>query len=206
MILNPDIEAYIHGLLPARDEVLMEMEALALEQRIPIIGPEVGRLLAQLVMISGATRIFELGSAIGYSTIWLARAAGEGAEVHYSDGSEANAQRAQRYFERAGVQGLIRVHVGDALASLGRVEGDFDLIFNDIDKEGYLDVLDSAPKRLRPGGILVTDNSLWHERVLAPGDDASRTVVEYNRRLFETSRFWTTLIPIRDGVLVAVKR
>lgn len=193
------------GLLPARDEVLAEMEALAAERRIPIVGPAVARVLAQLVLISGAKRIFELGSAIGYSTIWLARAAGAGAEVHYSDGSADNAKRARAYFERAGVADRIQVHVGDALTALRSTEGDFDLIFNDVDKEGYLDVLAAAPSRLRPGGIFATDNTLWHERVLNPQDEASRTIVEFNRKLFSDSAFWSTLIPLRDGVVVAVK-
>src|SRR5260370_18748848 len=100
MITNPDIEHYMLDLLPAREEVLAEMVAYAAEHSIPIVGPAVGRFLASLVMMTKAKRIFELGSAIGYSTIWFARAAGPGTEVHYSDGSEANAERARGYFER----------------------------------------------------------------------------------------------------------
>jgi predicted O-methyltransferase YrrM len=205
MILDPAIEGYIHGLLPQRDPVLAEMEAYAEERDIPIVGPAVGRLLAQLVLISGAKRIFELGSAIGYSTIWLARAAGEGGEVHYSDGSEENARRAKSYFERAGVADRIRIHVDDALTAFRATEGEFDFIFNDVDKQGYLDVLGAVPDRLRAGGIFATDNALWHERVLDPRDNTTRTVVEFNRRLMEHKDFWTTLVPLRDGVLVAAK-
>src|SRR5437868_15314355 len=88
MIADPAVEKYLLELLPARDETLSEMEKLAARNRIPIIGPVVANFLSLLVVISGAKRIFELGSAIGYSTIWLARAAGESAEIHYSDGSE----------------------------------------------------------------------------------------------------------------------
>ena len=98
MIVNPEIERYMEGLLPARDAVLAEMEAAAARRNIPIVGPAVARVLAQLVMISGAKRIFELGSAIGYSTIWLARAAGPGAEVHYADGSARQRPRSRRLF------------------------------------------------------------------------------------------------------------
>ena len=206
MILNPDIEQFILDLQPERDPVLREMEELAAEKNIPIVGPAVGGLLAQLTILSGAKRIFELGSAIGYSTIWLARAAGDDAEVHYSDGSRENAERARGYFERAGLASRIQIHVGDALTALRETPGKFDLVFNDIDKEGYLEALESVPVRIEPGGLFITDNALWHGRVLAPSDEASRIVVALDRKLFASSDFRTTLIPLRDGVLVGVKR
>ncbi len=205
MIVNPEIENYILGLLPPRDAVLAEMEARAAAERIPIIGPAVAGLLAQLVHISGARRIFELGSAIGYSTIWLARAAGEGSEIHYSDSSPENARQARAYFERAGVAGRIQVHVSDALAALRETPGEFDLIFNDVDKEGYPGVLEAVPSRLRVGGLFLTDNVLWHARVLNPPDETSRAVVEFNHGLFSRNDFSSCLIPIRDGVTIARK-
>jgi len=205
VITNLEIERYIHELLPARDPVLEEMEALAAKEKIPIIGPAVARVLGQLVMISGARRIFELGSAIGYSTIWLARAAGPQAEVHYSDGSSANAERARRFIERAGVLDRVAIHVGDALSVLADTPGEFDLIFNDVDKDGYPDVLRQAPARLRKGGLFITDNTLWHASVLQPADATSRAVAEFNRELFASQEFFTTLVPMRDGVSIAIK-
>lgn len=205
MIVNPEIERYFDGLLPARDAVLAEMEAVAERRRIPIIGPAVARVLAQLVMITGAKRIFELGSAIGYSTIWLARAAGPGAEVHYTDGSAENAREARAYIERAGVASSIHVHVGDALTVLSQTPGQFDFIFNDVDKEGYPAVLEAVPSRLKRGGIFATDNTLWYERVLNPREPSDLAVVEFNRKLYESTQFFTTLLPIRDGLSVAVR-
>jgi predicted O-methyltransferase YrrM len=205
MIVNPEIERYMLGLLPPRDAVLQEMEDSAARRKIPIIGPAVARVLAQLVMISGAKRIFELGSAIGYSTIWLARAAGAGAEVHYSDGSAQNAREAQGYFERAGVASVIQVHVGDALTSLAQTPGEFDFIFNDVDKEGYPAVLEAVPSRLRRSGLFVTDNTLWHERVLDPHEASDRAVVAFNQKLYESIKFFTTMLPIRDGITVCLK-
>jgi len=205
MIVNPEIERYLESLLPPRDAVLAEMETVAARRNIPIVGPVVARVLAQLVMISGAKRIFELGSAIGYSTVWLARAAGSGAEVHYADGSAANAREARGYFERAGVASVIHVHVGDALASLSQTSGDFDFIFNDVDKTGYPAVLATVPARLKRGGMFVTDNTLWHERVLDPQEASDRAVVEFDRKLYESAQFFTTLLPIRDGLAVSVK-
>ncbi len=205
MIVNPEIERYLDSLLPARDAVLREMEASAKRRNVPIIGPAVARVLAQLVMITKAKRIFELGSAIGYSTIWLARAAGLGAEVHYTDGSAENGREALGYFERAGVASTTHVHVGDALTSLAQIPGQFDLIFNDVDKEGYPAVLEAVPSRLKPGGVFVTDNTLWHARVLDPREASDYAVIAFNQKLYESDQFFTTLLPIRDGVTVSIK-
>jgi caffeoyl-CoA O-methyltransferase len=205
MITDPNIEQYMRDLLPPRDEVLAEIEAYAAERHIPIVGPAVARFLSSLVMMTKAKRIFELGSAIGYSTIWLARAAGPDAEVHYSDGSPANAERARGYFERAGVASRIHIHVGDALTALSSVSGSFDLIFNDVDKDGYPAVLEAVPDRIKTGGLFVTDNTLWHGRVLDPQEATDRAVCLFNRRLFESPHFYTTQLPIRDGVSVGVR-
>src|SRR5262245_1129523 len=139
--ITPDsIDLYIKALAPPRDPVLAEMEALASENRIPIVGPVVGSLLFQMATLVSATRIFELGSAIGYSTIWLARALRPGGTIYYTDGDEKNARLAEDFIRRAGVRDRVQIMVGDALTSFEKVPGDFDLIFNDVDKEGYPDV------------------------------------------------------------------
>src|SRR5215470_7087293 len=148
-ILHPDVEGYLYELLPQRGTVLTEMEAYAREHKVPIVGPAVGRLLYLVAKMIGARRIFELGSAIGYSTTWLARAAGAGGEVYYTDGSQSNADRASRYMERAGVRDRVRIGVGDALDVLRATPGEFDLIFNDVDKLQYPDVFPLAVPRLR---------------------------------------------------------
>ena len=205
MITNPDIERYMQGLLPARDEVLSEMEAYAAERKIPIVGPAVGRFFTALVMMTKPKRIFELGSAIGYSTIWLARAAGPDSEVHYSDGSPENAERAHASFERAGVASRIHIHVGDALSVLASTPGSFDLIFNDVDKDGYPAVLQAVPDRMRAGGLFITDNTLWQARVLDPQNETDRAVCLFNERLFASPLFYSTQLPIRDGVSVAIR-
>jgi caffeoyl-CoA O-methyltransferase len=205
MITHPDIERYMHSLLPPRDEVLAEMEIYAAKRNIPIVGPAVGRFLASLVLMTKAKRIFELGSAIGYSTIWLARAAGPDAEVHYADGSPANAEMARAYFERGGVASRIHIHTGDALGALASVPGSFDLIFNDVDKDGYPAVLDAVPERIKAGGLFVTDNTLWHARVLDPKEATDRAVRLFNERLYSSSQFYVTQLPIRDGVSVGIR-
>jgi len=117
-ITSEPVENYLYSLLPARDEVLVEMEAAAAKRDIPIVGPAVGRVLHQLALMTDSKNVFEMGSAIGYSTIWWARAVGEGGRVFYTDGDRKNADEARGYFQRAGVADRISVHVGDALELL----------------------------------------------------------------------------------------
>src|SRR5262249_50692514 len=146
--------------------------------------PAVARLLALLVQISSARRIFEMGSAIGYSTIWLARAAGPKAEVFYTDGDPENAKRAQEYFRKAGVAKRIHMHIGDALALLKKSPGKFDFIFNDVNKRQYPDAMRAAVPKLRQGGLFVTDNTLWSGKAArsAEANDADTLgVQEFNR-------------------------
>ena len=206
-ITHADVERYLYSLLPARDAVLEEMEAYACEHRIPIVGPAVGRLLYLLVKLVGARRIFEMGSAIGYSTVWLARATGEGSEVYYSNGSKGNARRASQYLERAGVGHIARIAVGDSLELLRATPGEFDLIFNDVDKHQYPEVFPLALSRLRRGGLLVADNALWFGRVarqLRPDRD-TRGIQEFNRLTYSTAELHTIVIPLRDGVSISLK-
>lgn len=206
-ITNAAVEEYFYGLVPKRDAVLSEMEREARKQDIPIVGPAVGRLLALLVKVCGAKRIFEMGSATGYSTLWLARAAGRGAEVFYSDGDAANARRARAYFRRAGVSGRIRVLVGDSLDLLARQRKRFDLVFIDVDKHEYPAALRVALDHLRRGGLLVADNTLWSGRVTRQaGDAATRGIQEFNRLTYSSKKLFPVLLPLRDGVTVCIKK
>jgi caffeoyl-CoA O-methyltransferase len=206
--IQEDVEEYLYELLPGRDVVVSEMEAYAAKHRVPIIGPAVARLLALFVQVSGAKRIFEMGSAIGYSTIWLARAAGPKGKVFYTDGNPENARRAQNYFRRAGVAKRIEVKVGDALALLKKAPGTFDLIFNDVDKHQYPDALRVALPKLRRGGLLITDNTLWSGKAARPAaedDHDTKGVQEFNRLVYASKELNPILIPLRDGVTVCRK-
>lgn len=208
MITDPGVDKYIRSLIPERDAVLTEMEGRAERERIPIIGPVVGTLLSQLAQAIHAKRIAELGSAIGYSTIWLARAVADGGKVLYTDGSAANAKDAASYFERTGLKERIEIHVGDALESFKHVPGEFDVIFNDVDKEGYPEVYRQAAQRVRVGGFFIADNALRRGRVADPaiqGDAEINAVREFNALLSADSRFQTTVLPLRDGVTVALR-
>jgi predicted O-methyltransferase YrrM len=204
-----DVDKYIYDLLPERDPVVSEIEGYAADNRIPIIGPAVARLLTLLVQVSAATRIFEMGSAIGYSTIWLACAAGPKAKIFYTDGNPENARRAQEYFRKAGVAKRINVQVGNALDLVKKTPGKFDLIFNDIDKHQYPDALRAALPKLKRGGLFVTDNTLWSgkaARPLEPEDKYTRGVQEFNRLVYTSKELFPVLIPLRDGVTVCRKQ
>jgi caffeoyl-CoA O-methyltransferase len=207
--IQEDVENYLYELLPKRDAVILEMEEYAAKNGVPIIGPAVARLLTLLVQVSGAKRIFEMGSAIGYSTIWLARAAGSKAEVFYTDGNPDNARRAQEYFRRAGITKRVHVQIGDALTLLRKTPGKFDFIFNDVDKHQYPAALRTALPKLRPGGLFLTDNTLWSGKAARPaaqGDRDTRGVQELNRLVYSLKELFPVLIPLRDGVTVCRKK
>jgi len=203
-----DVEDYVYELLPPRDPVLAEMEAEAAKNKVPIVGPAVGRLLEQLALMSKAKTVFELGSAIGYSTIWWARAVGEGGRVYYTDSDRKNADKARRYFEQAGVAERVTVLIGDALELLSEEKQEFDIVFNDVDKVDYPRVLRLALTHLKKGGLFVTDNVLWSGRVAqkTPPDAETKAILEFNRLLYQSPGLLTTIIPLRDGVAVALKR
>src|SRR5690242_4702454 len=200
-ITEAKTDKYIYSLLPARDGVMREMERYAAQNHVPIIGPACGRLLHQLARLIRARRVFEMGSAIGYSTLWLARAVGERGRVFYTDGDPANARRAERYLERAGVLGRVRVLVGDALHLLDSTEGQFDLIFNDVNKTQYPEVFRRAVPRVRVGGLFITDNVLWSGRVARPSpkDADTRAIRKFDRLIYRSPKLFTTIVPLRDG-------
>lgn len=201
------VDDYLYSMLPARDQVLVEMEQYATEHNIPIVGPAVARVLQQLALMINARTVFELGSAIGYSTIWWAQAVGDSGRVIYTDSDSQNVERARDYFARAGVTKRVELHTGDALEVLSEQKQEFDIIFNDVDKEDYPRVLRLVAPRLRKGGLFVTDNVLWSGRVAEKNPDArTKAILEFNRKLYDSKDFYTTILPIRDGLAVAWKK
>ncbi len=204
-IIEKRTEEYITSLLPLRERVVEEMESYARKRSIPIIGPACGRLLYQLARLVRARRVFEMGSAIGYSTLWLARAVGPRGTVFYTDSDPENARRARGYLSRAGLAHRVRFLIGDARALLKSTPGQFDLIFNDVLKTQYPEVFRLAIPRVRVGGLFITDNVLWSGRVARPGarDDVNtRAIREFNRLIYRSPKLFSTLVPLRDGFAV----
>jgi predicted O-methyltransferase YrrM len=207
-IVDPSIEAYLRNLYDDGDAVRHEMEKLASDRHFPIVGPLVGRDLFLLTRAIGARRVFELGSGYGYSALFFARAAGPEGIVHCTELSEDNVRLAESFLTRAGVWSRVTYHREEATAALRRVGGTWDIIYNDIDKDGYPETVELAYAHLRQGGLFITDNVLWSGRVLDPAKDPSpstRGVIEFTRRLFAHRGFVTTIHPTRDGVAVALK-
>jgi predicted O-methyltransferase YrrM len=205
-ILNSEINNYLHSLIPDRDPVLEEMERIGKEKGFPIIGPLLGRLLCQLALLTQARTVFELGSGYGYSAIWLSKGMGPGGRIICTDGEKENARQAAAFFERAGIKKSVDYRVGDALSMLEREPGPFDIILNDIDKHEYPEAFKKALPRLRKGGLLITDNTLWYGKVIM-GDKEPSTlgILEFNRLAYRSTEVFSTLVPLRDGVTVSIK-
>ena len=193
------------------EPVLLEMEAYAKERGFPIVGRNVGITLEILARAVGAQRIMELGSGFGYSAYWHARAVGPDGGIHLTDGDPENEVRAADFLKRAGLADRVSFHVGDAVTEMAKLDGDFDVVFCDIDKHGYPDAWRAASERIRLGGLYVCDNVLWYGRVAAEDDatggraEWTAAILEHNRLVAEDARYLSTIVPTRDGVLVALR-
>ncbi len=208
--LTTQLRDYLDGLVPPRQPELQAMEAYAQQIGFPIIGPASGYLCYQLARMIGATRIFELGSGYGYSTAWFARAVKEqgGGVVHHVVWDEELSRQARQHLQVLGYADIVDYHVGEAVETLRATQGPFDLIFNDIDKHGYPDSLPVITEKLRPGGVLIIDNMLWHGGIFDASDHSADTegVREFTRRITTDPTWISSLLPIRDGLIVAWKR
>ncbi len=211
-IVNEEVERYMRGLLDRHDaEVLVEMEELAREKHFPIVDRHVGVTLEILTRTMGARRVFELGSGYGYSAYWFARGIHAGGEVHCTDGDPENAKLGERFLSRAGVWDRITYHVGDAVGSFNDVGGEWDIVYCDIDKGGYPDAWRAARDRVRVGGLYLCDNVLWSGRVTEdqPEDDVregwTAAIKEHNTMIAEDERYLSSILPIRDGVMCALR-
>jgi len=191
------------------DPVLLRMEEEARQDRFPIIGPAAGKFCYMMARAIGARRVFELGSGYGYSTLWFARAVREngGGVVHHTVWDEGLHARAKANIEEAGYSDLVQFHLGEAVQTLRETEGPFDILFNDIDKDGYPASLPVMKEKLRVGGLILIDNMIWHGAIFDPNDQGAQTkgVREFTRLIQEDKDFVFQLIPVRDGVITALR-
>jgi len=208
----PDaVERYLAGLNRGGDPLLAEIARTGVERDLPLVDAEVGALLRVLAAAIGARKILEIGTAVGYSGIWLAGALPADGMLMTMEMDAGRAKEAQGNFDRAGLTNRVSVMLGDAQRLIAKVAGPFDLIFQDGDKKMYTPLLDRLVSLLRPGGLLVTDNVLWDGKVVpgfvtsAADDKDTRAIAEYNERVATHPALLTTVIPLRDGVSISVK-
>jgi len=212
-IIPDAIERYLASLNAQRDPILDEVAARGQADGLPLVDAEVGALLRVLAVAVQARRVLEVGTAIGYSGLWLAGALPPDGMLFTMEIDPERAAAARGYFERAGVGPRVSVIVGDAQRTIAKVAGPFDLIFQDGDKKAYVPMLDRLAALLRPGGLLVTDNVLWDGEVVpgfaaTPARDPAdtRAIAEYNQRLNAHPDLLTAVVPLRDGVAISARR
>ncbi len=210
--LDDGVRDYLYSLAERQhgDPVLDAMEAYAEQHDFPIVGRSVGRLLELMTRAIGGRRVMELGSGYGYSAYWFARAVGPDGEVVCTDGDPGNATRAEAHLTGAGLWDRVRYRVGDALEGFAGEDGDFDVVYCDVDKDGYPECWRTARDRIRIGGLYLCDNVLWSGYV-ATGQDRpglegwTAAIQQHNDLVASDERYVSSITPIRDGVTVALR-
>ncbi len=204
------VQDYLTSLVPPREPELQKMEDYAEKTHFNIIGPVCGYYCYQLARMINAKSVFELGSGYGYSTAWFAKAIREngGGVVHHTVWDEDLSERAANHLSALGNANIVKFHVAEAVQTLRQAEGPFDIIFNDIDKEGYPDSLPVIKEKLRHGGVLIVDNMLWHGQMLDPNDheESTEAIRRFTRDITTDHDWIVSLIPARDGMVVAYKK
>ena len=205
-IIQRDQAEYLDQLLTQDDPLLAEMEAYAAEHKVPIADREVARFLEITARASGARKVLEIGMAIGYSVVHLARGVGEQGTIVTIEPNEEMIRAATEYLKRAGVLDRVEIERGKALEIMPTLEETFDLLFIDAVKVEYSQYLDLGLQRLRTGGVVIVDNLLWGGRV-ATGDTESSTAAlrEFNRYFLNHPQLLAEVLPVGDGLGYAVK-
>ena len=207
-----ELEKYLEDLLPPRDELLLEMERVALDETIPVVTPAVGNYLELMIEVSKARNILEIGTAIGYSTVYLARGAAKTrGKVLTIDMNKDRLERAKKYLDRAGLSDFVEFHLENALKYLPRLDGSYDFIFVDAAKGEYPEYLDLLSPLVSKGGLLVVDNVLFRGWVV-PGaafdskyDRMITSMRHFLDKLKSLRGFTVSVLPFGDGIAIARK-
>ena len=201
------IDDYLIRIARPRDRLLERIEEYADTNNVPIIGPLVGRFIYNLAKTSQSRNILEIGTAIGYSGIWLARAIGpQKGNLTSIDMNRERVKIARANFAEAGLDKTVKVVEGNAIEAIPALKGEYDLIFLDSDKNIYPDAFKLSIPKLRKGGLFVADNALWGGEVAKGGKDSdTQSMIKFNKLVFESQALSSVIVPLRDGVLVSVK-
>ena len=212
----PAVQEFLKELVPEREPEMQKMEKYAEEHDFPIIGPAAGYNCYQIARMIRAKSVFEMGSGYGYSTAWFARAVQETCSeegsnegvVYHTVWDEKLSKMAAVHLSRLGFDGLIEYHIAEAVETLQNTPGTFDLIFNDIEKAGYPASLPHIKRKLRSGGVLIVDNILWSGRIFDESDKSASTegVREFTRLITNDPDWIVSLLPVRDGLILAYKQ
>ena len=210
-IVYPEVEHYLRGLIPENTGLLAEIEKKALAEQVPIVSLEVARLLSFLVSSQRSQRILEVGTAVGYSTLWLAYSAGEQSSVTTIDWNLSRAEEAEANFQQAGVAHRVQLLKGDARAIIPSLTGTFDFIFLDAMKNHYPEILPLALEQLEPGGMLVADNILFRGMVawIDVPEKYQRGVGNLHlflNQIMNHPDLDTIVMPVGDGISLSRKK
>lgn len=211
-ITSEPVEDYLYSLERPRDEILLELEEDAQKNKVPIIGPLVGSFLSLLASSCKAKNILEVGTATGYSGIWLGRVSKQnGGKLTTIESDPARVKIASKSFRDAGIADYVNIVTGDAKIEVPRIvrgsPGTYDVAFIDVgEKSLYVDLLDDCVRALRVGGFMLADNTLWKGKVASSADDRDTLILkEFNKKVYADSRLLPSLVPLRDGVTLALK-
>ncbi len=207
MIVNPQVDEYLTKISPIPHWVLAEMEEYGKQRNFPMVGPLVGRLLYGLIEFGHVHTILECGSGFGYSAAWMALALPENSKITCIEYDEENISKAKEFLKELDVIHKVTFIQGEVMEIVPKTNHSYDLIFNDINKHQYPQILPLLVERLRVGGMLISDNVLWKGRVAEekPDDEKAQYMQEFNRLLYEHKSLWTSIIPLRDGLSLSIK-
>lgn len=209
-ILSAPQQRYLESFKAEQDELITGMEKFAAENKIPILSPDSAAFLEQIVRMHKPKRILEIGTAIAYSTIRLARCSGKKSVVHTIEISRDNIKLAKGYIKKSGLEGKITIFEGDALEVMPSLEKKYDLIFLDADKEDYKKLFDYSLILLKKKGVIFVDNLLWHgyaaiKKVPAKYKRSAADIREFNELFMKQPNLQTTILPVGDGIGLGVK-
>ncbi len=209
-IFYPAQEKYISSFRKEQDDLINEMETFAKEHNVPILSWQAAEFIEQLVLITNPKRVLEIGTAIAYTTIRIARNLTKKSIIHTIELSEDNIETAKEYIEQSGVGDKIKLIEGNALSVMPRLKKKYDLIYLDADKEDYKRLFDYSMVLLKRGGVMVIDNLLWHgfpaaSKVPSNYKESTKHIREFNKIFIEQPNLNTTILPIGDGIGLGVK-
>ena len=209
-ILFPSQTKYLQNFIKEDDALILEMEKFASEKKIPILYPESAAFLEQLIRIARPRRVLEIGTAIGYSTIRIARCLRKKGIVHSIEKSEPNINLANEFIKRSGNEEKIKNIPGDAINVLPTLNKKYDFIFLDADKEDYKKLFDYSLILLKKGGIIFIDNLLWHgyaasKDVPSEYKNSTKLIREFNKYFTSQANLNAAILPVGDGIGLGIK-